>query len=95
MSSALNALTKKVTASLVSPPRGRLKAANIQIWNEVVLFPSGQDLSDIHKLADVHSRGGLILSQDFPKCVLCGGVSYTTTWILPTATPTPSHLSSR
>ena len=64
-------------------PLGR--SVSIPVWNEVVLVPTGFDMSHITCLDDLHRYGGKIISQEFPDCIGCNPAFM---WRISVGTPT-------
>jgi len=71
MTNAIERAVDDVLRNSRQPSPGELVLVHVPTWNEIVLFPAGLDLSDIHRLADVREKGGMILSRDYPNCVDC------------------------
>ena len=81
-SAEMNATIKQVAAKTPvtgpTPAIGQKLMVQFGVWNEIVLFPTGLDLSPIHCLDDVQRYGGIILSRQFPDCTNCSDTLVTT-----------------
>ena len=80
MTEALNRWAKELIANAVPAKPPLTTVANIPVWYELALFPTGTDLSEIHTIADIEPHHGKLITQEFPECTTCRP-TFTVTWL--------------